>query len=81
MDLLGVAGNRIRQVMDVQKLTCEQREKVLCALLAQNTIAHHRQDQWAPAAVQTMERLRVYLSAACVRQQALLANAEPGGSA
>lgn len=66
------AGFALADALARRNLSRDDRMRVLCALLARDTMAERRQDQWPEAAIETMERLRGYMVAEVRRQEAIL---------
>lgn len=55
-----------------RNLSRDDRVKLWCALLARDTMAERRQDQWPEAAIETMEFLRGCMVGEVRRQEAVL---------
>jgi hypothetical protein len=78
---LGAAGKEVREVLARHGLNVDQGQRVLAALMAQNTLADRRQCEWPQAARATVDLVGGYILAARARRMAALAAAPPRGTA
>jgi hypothetical protein len=78
---LGVAGRDVREVLTRHGLNVDQAQKVLAALMAQNTLADRRQCEWPEAARATVDLVGGYILAARARRMKALAAVPPRGTA
>jgi hypothetical protein len=78
---LGRAGKEVREVLARHGLNVDQGQRVLAALMAQNTLADRRQCEWPQAARATVDLVGGYILAARARRMAALAAVLPRGAA
>jgi len=78
---LGLAGKEVREVLARHGLNVDQGQRVLAALMAQNTLADRRQCEWPQAARATVDLVGGYILAARARRMAALAAMPPRGTA
>ena len=78
---LGAAGKEVREVLARHELDVDQAQRVLAALMAQNTLLGRRQSDWPQAARATVDLVGGYILAARARRMAALAAVPPRGTA